>query len=165
LGVDAFITGEEIPGHLVYYSLTGQPNSWLPIPSLSLDPNPGKKRATITLATPWVAGAKLYVLWADDNGLPSPDTAYEIDNFAIHVSDGLPKPLTWIRSSQVEICWIGGLSTNYQVQYRSELTTNSWVPLVDCVPGNGATNCIYDPVSIGLPQRFYRVVVTNCVSF
>ena len=74
-----------------------------------------------------------------------------------------PPPLITIRASQVEVCWNSISNLTYQVQYRSDLTTNVWTSLVDCVRSTGATSCIYDPVVVGQPQRFYQVVVTNCV--
>jgi hypothetical protein len=72
-------------------------------------------------------------------------------------------PLVTIRTSQVEVCWNSKSNVTYQVQYRSELTTNLWTSLVNCVQGTGATSCILDPVVVGQPQRFYRVALTNCV--
>jgi hypothetical protein len=74
-----------------------------------------------------------------------------------------PPPLLTIRASQVELCWNSKSNFTYQVQYRSDLTTNVWTSLVDCVQSTGSTSCIYDPVVVGLPQRFYRVGLTNCV--
>lgn len=74
-----------------------------------------------------------------------------------------PPPLVTIRASQVEVCWNSISNLTYQVQYRSELTTNVWTSLVDCVRSTGSTSCIFDPVVVGQPQRFYRVVTTNCV--
>lgn len=68
-----------------------------------------------------------------------------------------------IRCSQVEICWSSVTNATYQVQYRSNLTTNIWTPLIECVSGTGTNNCVYDAVTAGQPQRFYRVVLTNCV--
>ena len=74
-----------------------------------------------------------------------------------------PPPLLTIRASQVEVCWNSISNLTYQVQYRSELTTNVWTSLVDCVRSPGSTSCIVDPVVVGQPQRFYRVALTNCV--
>ena len=72
-------------------------------------------------------------------------------------------PLVTIRVSQVEVCWTSISNLTYQVQYRSELTTNVWTSLVACVRSTGATSCILDPVAVGQPRRFYRVALTNCV--
>jgi hypothetical protein len=72
-------------------------------------------------------------------------------------------PLATIRASQVEVCWNSISNVTYQVQYRSDLTTNLWTSLVDCFRSTGALSCISDPVPLGQPQRFYRVALTNCV--
>lgn len=74
-----------------------------------------------------------------------------------------PPPRTMLRASQVEVCWNSISNLTYQVQYRSDLTPNVWISLVDCVRSIGPTSCISDPVVVGQPQRFYRVVLTNCV--
>src|SRR2546425_3630044 len=85
---------EDIPGHRVYYSLTGDAGTWVHIPDLDSPSaaSAGPKSATVDLsATPWAAGATLYVLWADDNGpvsdtAPTREGAYTIDNaiFSTH---------------------------------------------------------------------------------
>jgi hypothetical protein len=74
-----------------------------------------------------------------------------------------PPPQVAIRASQVEVCWNSISNLTYQVQYRSDLTANVWTSLVDCVRSTGSTSCIFAPVAVGQPQRFYRVVMTNCV--
>lgn len=74
-----------------------------------------------------------------------------------------PPPLVTIRASQVEVCWNSISNLTYQVQYRSDLTANVWTYLVDCVRSTGSTSCIFDPVVVGQPQRFYLVALTNCV--
>jgi len=72
-------------------------------------------------------------------------------------------PLVTIRTSQVEVCWNSQSNDTYQVQYRSDLTTNLWASLVDCIRSTNSTSCVNDPIVVGQPQRFYRVVLTNCV--
>lgn len=68
-----------------------------------------------------------------------------------------------IRVSQVEICWNSDTNAGYQVQYRSDLTTNVWAPLVECVPGGVSNTCVTDAVLPGMATRFYRVVLTNSI--
>ena len=65
------------------------------------------------------------------------------------------KPRLTIEVSQVRICWDSVTNKQYQVQYRSALTTNAWVDLGVPFPGNGTTNCINESVTD--PRRFYRV--------
>src|SRR5512134_273577 len=74
-----------------------------------------------------------------------------------------PPPLVTIRASQVELCWNSISNLTYQVQYRSDLTTNVWTSLVDCVRSTGSPSCIVDPIVVGQPPRFYRVALTDCV--
>jgi hypothetical protein len=74
-----------------------------------------------------------------------------------------PPPLVTIRASQVEVCWNSISNLTYQVQYRSDLTTNLWTPLGDCILSTNSTSCVNDPIVLGQPQRSYRVVMTNCV--
>ena len=71
--------------------------------------------------------------------------------------------LATIRASQVEVCWNSQSNVTYQVQYRSDLTSNLWTSLVDCVRSVGSTSCISDNVVVGEPQRFYRVSLNNCI--
>ena len=74
-----------------------------------------------------------------------------------------PPPLVTIRASQVEVCWNSKSNLTYQVEYRSDLTTNAWTSLGDCIRSTNSTSCVYDPIVMGQPQRFYRVALTNCV--
>ena len=68
-----------------------------------------------------------------------------------------------IRVSQVEICWNSVTNATYEVQYRSELTTNIWTPLKQCVSGSASNTCVQDAVPTGAPQKFYRVILKDCV--
>jgi len=64
-----------------------------------------------------------------------------------------------IRVSSIELSWSSISNQPYQVQYRSELTTNLWKDLTAPVMGNGATNCLSDLLPPREPRRFYRVVL------
>lgn len=61
-----------------------------------------------------------------------------------------------IKVASVQVCWESLPNRSYQVQYRSELTTNMWTDFGAVVQGNGTTNCVSD--TVGDPTRFYRVV-------
>ena len=100
LTVEAAVV-EETLGHLVYFSFSGAPNSWVQIPGISGDGVTGLKTASIDFgATPWDAEADLYILFADDNGSGSPDNANEIDNFkASFPALGVPPSITQNPSS------------------------------------------------------------------
>ena len=99
------------------------------------------------------------------NALPSASTIFrfiQVDN--THITKTFePPPLVTIRASQVEVCWNSKSNLTYQVQYRSDLTTNLWTSLVGCIRSTNSTSCINDPIIVGQPKRFYRVVLTNCV--
>jgi hypothetical protein len=71
-------------------------------------------------------------------------------------------PRVAIRTSQVEVSWNSQSNLTYQVQYRSDLTTNLWTSLVDCIQSTNSTSRVYDPIVLGQPQRVYRVVLTDC---
>ena len=73
-----------------------------------------------------------------------------------------PAPLVTIRASQVEVCWNSKSNLTYQVQYRSDLTTNRWTSLGSCLRSTGSETCINDPIVVGQPHKFYRVLLTNC---
>ncbi len=74
----------------------------------------------------------------------------------ITIAAPLPPPIS-IHVSAVDICWSSRAGTNYQAQYRSDLTTNVWTDLGSPVSGNGVTNCVSDGVPD--PKKFYRVKV------
>lgn len=70
-------------------------------------------------------------------------------------------PLALIRVSEVEVCWPSESNALYRVDYRSEFTTNTWVPLLTNVVAIGQETCVTDKVVRGTPQRFYRVYPTQ----
>ena len=79
------ILAEQVDGVRVYYSQTGLANSWSNIAALNAT-TAGLVSANVTLAATWNLNSPLYLLFADDNGSPSPDTANQIDNFSAAVS-------------------------------------------------------------------------------
>ncbi len=66
------------------------------------------------------------------------------------------EPSLTIQVAQVRLCWVAQPEVMYQLQYRSELTTNLWTDLGSPIRGNGETNCVTQDV--GSPCRHYRVV-------
>jgi hypothetical protein len=61
-----------------------------------------------------------------------------------------------IEVSTVRVCWFTPTNKTAQLQYRSTLTSNSWLDLGPAISGMGTRTCIADAVEG--PQRFYRVV-------
>jgi hypothetical protein len=87
------------------------------------------------------------------------DSSYdgmEVDNITFNTP--VDRMSVNIRLSQVEVCWSSLSNKTYQVQYRSDLTTNNWTNLGASIPGTGARQCSQDPIPLGQPQRFYRVL-------
>jgi hypothetical protein len=74
------------------------------------------------------------------------------------VHSGCANPLLDIQVSQVNVCWDSVTAKWYQLQYRSDLTTNAWVNLGGLLLGTGARICIADDVA-DQPRRYYRAVV------
>lgn len=79
----------------------------------------------------------------------------DLDNVALVA--GSTCPTAMIRVSEVEICWLSASNAIYQIDFRSDLTTNTWVPLFTNIQGSGEEMCVYDEIGRGVPQRFYRV--------
>jgi hypothetical protein len=75
---------EEVPGQIVFWSLTGNANEWTVIPQLAGDAT-GPRSVTFNVGN-WPSGAPLYILWADDNAAANRDDTgteeggYFIDN-------------------------------------------------------------------------------------
>jgi hypothetical protein len=85
----ARVLSTEQLGVRLYYSLSGEQNTWQFISEFSTATN-----VSLTLdlnSNPWNEGTRLYLLWADDNG-SSVDTAFAIDNFSAVVWDD-PVPI------------------------------------------------------------------------
>jgi len=72
---------EEVPGQRLYYSFSAATNSWTSLPAVSGINASRIVSANVPLNQVWANGAKLYLLWVDDNAADSTESAYEIDNF------------------------------------------------------------------------------------
>ncbi len=80
---------DAIAGHRVYFSLTGNANSWNPIGDFGTT-------GTVSVNAPvgtWAAGTDAYVLWLDDNSVPNPDGLYSIDNVRF---TAVPEPSSYL---------------------------------------------------------------------
>ena len=60
-------------------------------------------------------------------------------------------------ASQVAISWLGMSNRIYQVQSRTELTTNTWMNSGSPVLGTEGINCLFDSI-LDQPQKFYRLI-------
>ncbi|MCE5269602.1 MAG: metallophosphoesterase [Planctomycetaceae bacterium] len=77
---------EELPGLKVFYSTTGGSGAsdWIEATALQADsatyPSSNGRAAVLNLPTAVPKDGAIYIRWVDDNGTPSPDQAYAIDN-------------------------------------------------------------------------------------
>ncbi len=98
----ARVIQEEIPGHRVFWSLTGAANSWTLIPGLSGASTAQALSAVINVGT-WSPAQPLYLLWADDNGsggaydaanVTPQEGVYTIDNFVVTIGGVITEGIT-----------------------------------------------------------------------
>lgn len=158
------IVNEEVNGVRVYYSLTGAANSWNYVPAWSASVA-GQVSAIVTLAGPWNVGSPLYLLFADDNGSSSPDTANQIDNFSFAVSGPAPElPVAIVSQPQNQTIFehqsatfTVGVSGNAPFAFQ-------WYRGVD--PVSNATNASYTLENAQLADSGaqFSVVVANVAS-
>lgn len=78
-GLASITPSETNKGHRLYYSTTGATNSWTPLGFFALASLGSSPVACTVTGLSWMAGAKLYLVWLDDNGT-NPDGDYTIDN-------------------------------------------------------------------------------------
>jgi choice-of-anchor C domain-containing protein len=102
----------------------------------------GQDRVSFLSLTPGCAGAAI-----DDVSL-TPATN------SINVVDGI----TIERA--VQVCWPTTSGRTYQVQWALRADTSVWTYLGQSIRGDGATNCICDPLGEN-PKRFYRILETE----
>ncbi|HUR21734.1 MAG TPA: alkaline phosphatase family protein [Vicinamibacterales bacterium] len=77
-------------GTRVYYSLSGQSNSWINLPALSTVASNGTVQFSTNVTAGWLNGGSLYVLFVDDNGSAGTDVAVELDDFSIGLTPAPP---------------------------------------------------------------------------
>ena len=66
-------------------------------------------------------------------------------------------PRLTIDVSEVRLCWQSQSNRMYQLQFTTNVASNTWTDSGAPIPGSGATDCSFQPVAD--PQRFYRVVL------
>jgi len=105
----------EVPGYRVYFSTSGVANAWTVVPELS-GATSGPVAATLNAPLP--SGARLYLLWADNNTDGSTDPAHTIDNLTIGKG-----PRLFVRSAGpnvFDITWSAAV-TGYVLHASSEV--------------------------------------------
>ena len=130
-------------GHRAYYSLTGLANSWTVISEFTVtDSSFVSGRLTSTLNIAWPSGGTLYVLWADDNGVPvSPDTALEIDNFSASAVSAAQVPVAITTQPQNQTVLEGSPASFSVVASGNPAPTFQWFRGTTQI--DGATNATY----------------------
>ncbi len=132
-------TGEDpgLAGYAVYCSLTGATGSWQRI---GIYGTPGTVTASnIPLGSPWLDAAMLYVLWVDDNGNPSGDGWFGIDDVSFTKSTPLANMLTFgpgavigaVVANAADIAWtvpgasnVAALAATFTLSYGATCTVD-----------------------------------------
>lgn len=158
------ILAEEVPRFRVYYSLTGAASSWTYVPAWSAT-NSGTVNSNVTLASSWNVDSPLYLLFADENGSSSPDTANQIDNFSFGVSGPAVQLPVAIASQPQNITVNEGQPATFAVVAGGNPpTTFQWYR--GAAPIAGATNASYTLVGTLAPDNgvLFSVVAANVAS-
>lgn len=90
------------------------------------------------------------------NDLPDFDSVHQTPVCGVVEIEG-ERSLLSVRCSQVELCWPSRTNRTYQLQYKSAVTTNTWVNLGMPMAGTGTNICITDAVAVDQAQRIYRL--------
>jgi hypothetical protein len=86
---------DAFPGQRVYWSFTGDVESWNPIGdfgyrgAVGMPATQTQVQSFTAPISPWPNGTPAYVLWLDDNSVANPDALYTIDNVSF---TGIPEP-------------------------------------------------------------------------
>jgi hypothetical protein len=155
----------EAAGWRVFYNLSGQSNEWIVIPQLSGFETNGLVNATVNLASNWLGGNILYLLFADDNANGITDPGYTIDNFSMTATPTTTTPLSITNQPQSITVAERGQAT-FSVGVSGAPKTYFWFKNGVQVPGNNLpTYTIPSVASPGDNNAQIYVVVSNAVSF
>jgi hypothetical protein len=149
---------EELPGHRIYCSLTGESNSWQLIPGLAGVETPGSLSAVLELCC-WPTGGLLYLLWADDNGDGRTDAGYAIDNVWMGLPGRPPFPppllrITRLNATQAELAW-PLLAFGCALQSATDLADGRWEAVSEVDTPVGDFHHVTVDISTG--KRFFRL--------
>ncbi|HLH54974.1 MAG TPA: hypothetical protein VKY92_15290, partial [Verrucomicrobiae bacterium] len=111
----------------------------------------------------WQPGAALWLVWqmTDPAGKAQ---GLAIDNLSFSAASGstpLPLPLSFQSSStNLTLTWTGVTGQSYQLEYKDDLSSTTWLPLGNPITGTGAALSISADFSLST-QRFYRLHVIH----
>ncbi len=145
---------EQILGHSVYYSLSGTAGTWQKIAAFSGVGTSGLLSTSLPLGN-WPVNGTMYLLWTDDNGSGTPDTAVEIDNFSV----ALPFPGIFTQPQDQSVS--PGQNVTFTVTaVGAQPLTYQWLKNSNVIAG--ATSSNYTVINAqSSDQAFYSVVVSN----
>jgi hypothetical protein len=159
---------ESVPGHRVYWSLTGAPGTWVLIPECSnftVSDTASSLTATLQVGA-WTPGSTMYVLWADDNGPGSTDNpqegAYTIDNVAFSEAPSTPVAIVTPPPAQTTI--VEGATLNLTVVATGSPLNYQWYKqgVGEIL---GATKATYSVTNVAQADSgTYYVTVYNCAN-
>ncbi|MCX6879981.1 MAG: hypothetical protein NTW21_40200 [Verrucomicrobia bacterium] len=159
---------EELEGLRAYYSMTGLADSWTAIPDLCTA-TAGTLSTVVTLSSKWVYGAKMYVLWADDDAVGT-DDANTLDNVSFTINESLPGAnILAFHFGTLGPAAINGLNITANVPHGTAVTTLAPAFTVSsgasCDKASGSTQDFTSPVQYtvtsadALVTRIYTVTV------
>jgi hypothetical protein len=152
---------EEVLGLRAYYSLTGVAGTWTVIPESS-SATPG--RLTANLALVWPPGGALYLLWADENGSGSPDTACQIDNFSAKATLATQVPVTITgQPADADVTELEP-ATFSVVAEGNPLPTYQWYKDKALIPSATAATYTIASVPLNYHNSAFFVVASNMVT-
>lgn len=147
-------TAEELPGHYLYYSFTGATGSWRRATGPEGTAN-GRRSFQLDLVN-WANNSLLYVVWADDNGVPNPDDANRIDNVAAAI---ITAPVITIQPQNQNVSTFSPATFRVSAVGEQPLRYQ-WYKGVALI--NNATNSTYTIASATAADNgIYHVTVSN----
>lgn len=157
----AIEAAESVVGLRAYYSLSGAAGSWTLIPDLTSS-TPGRLSATVNVT--WPNGGTLYLLWADENGGSSPDTANQIDNFGATAIPATQVPASITGNPQSQS--VGELApVSFSVTVGGNpVPTVQWYTNGVAVAGATGTTLSYASTPLHFNGLGFRAVVQNVAS-
>ncbi len=134
-------------GTRVYFSVTGQANSWTNVPALNtIASTDGSSTLSASISLNWTNGGSLYLVWLDDNSGNGTDSANQMDNFSLRVTAGTPTNFFCLVSAPGH----GATALSGTPVIAAALTANATAPYtVEYFTNSGAGNTIFASAGTG----------------
>ena len=157
-------------GNRVYFSLTGQANSWTNIAALNTTTSiNGSSILGTSVSLYWTNGGSLFVVWYDDNSSEGTDSANQYDNFSLRVTAGTPTNFFCLVSAPNHSATLpsgtsitaAAVTANATAPYTVEYFTNSGVGNTIFASAGTSGTAPYN-VSLGsLPVGTHRIYAVS----